>query len=118
MPGTTVDHTALEDNESPFDRRAFRALFELAKKYKKQFIVVSLFSFLYTGLDLLQPLIYRRAINAVAGMFVDQMPATASTLASVAAQTPQQTLRTLMWSVVFLFVIAVSSYYFYQRATY
>ena len=54
-------------SESPFDRRAFRALFEFAKQYKRQFIVVSLFSFLYTGLDLLQPLVYREAINAVAG---------------------------------------------------
>src|SRR5882724_5647405 len=112
------DHAVGDDEGSPFDRRVFRALFDLAKQYKKQFIVVSLFSFLYTGLDLLQPLVYRRAINAVAGMFVNQVPAPASALASVAAQTPQQTLRTLMWSVVLLFVIAVTSYYFYQRATY
>src|SRR5215471_20648078 len=102
--------------ESPFSRRVFQALFELAKQYKRQFLLVSFFSFVYTGLDLLQPLVYRQAINAVAGMFVNQVPAAASRLASVAAQTPEQTLRTLLISVVLLFFIAVSSYYFYQRA--
>jgi ABC-type multidrug transport system fused ATPase/permease subunit len=91
---------------------------DIAKEYKRQFRVVSLFSFLYTGLDLLQPLVYRAAINAVAGMFVNQVPAAGSRLAAVAAQTPQQTLRTLLISVVLLFFIAVTSYYFYQRATY
>jgi len=56
-----------EDEESPFDRRIFRALFDLAKQYKRQFIVVSLFSFLYTGLTFCKPLVYRKAINAVGG---------------------------------------------------
>src|SRR5437016_9713370 len=97
-----------EAAESSFSRRVFRVLFELAKKYRRQFLVVSLFSFLYTGFDLLQPLIYRRAINAVAGLFVEQ-----SASLGVAAQTPEQTLRTLMQSVVFLFLIGVGSYYFY-----
>ncbi len=111
-------HAGGEGEESPFDPRVFRALFELAKQYKRQFIIVSLFSFLYTGLDLMQPLVYRAAINAVAGMFVNQVPAAASRMASVAAQTPQQTLHTLLVSVLLLFLIAVISYYFYQRATY
>jgi len=48
---------------------------------------------------------------------VNQVPE-ASRLASVAARTPQQTLNTLLASVVLLFLIAVISYYFYQRATY
>ena len=107
-----------EGQESPFDRRVLRALFQLAKQYKRQFLIVSLFSFLYTGLDLMQPLVYRAAINAVAGMFVGQVPAAASKLASVAAKTPMQTLQTLLVSVALLFVIAVLSYYCYQRATY
>ncbi len=107
-----------EHPESPFDRRVLRALYLLAKQYKRQFVLVSLFSFLYTGLDLTQPLVYRAAINAVAGMFVGRVPEVASKLASVASQTPMQTLQTLLVSVVLLFVIAVLSYYFYQRATY
>ncbi|MCX6598105.1 MAG: ABC transporter ATP-binding protein [Acidobacteria bacterium] len=93
-------------------------MLDLAKQHKRRFIVVSLFSFLYTGLDLMQPLVYRTAINSVAGMFMGQAPAAVSRLASVATQTPQETLRTLLESVVLLFLIAVISYYFYQRATY
>lgn len=112
------NHLEPEIEESPFDPRIFRVLFTLAKEYKRQIIIVSLFSFLYTGLDLMQPLVYRSAINAVAGMFVTQVPAAASRMASVAAQTPQQTLRTLLIAVLLLFLIAVTSYYFYQRATY
>uniref|UniRef100_Q027D4 ABC transporter related n=1 Tax=Solibacter usitatus (strain Ellin6076) TaxID=234267 RepID=Q027D4_SOLUE len=118
MTNIAEDRAGDESEKSPFDRRVFRALFDIAKQYKRQFIVVSLFSFLYTGLDLLQPLVYRRAINAVAGMFVNQVPAAAPGLGNLAAQTPEQTLHTLLVSVVLLFFIAVISYYFYQRASY
>ncbi|MCU1235003.1 MAG: transporter related [Candidatus Solibacter sp.] len=118
MTSTGEEHAAVESEKSPFDARVFRALFDLAKQHKRQFIIVSLFSFLYTGLDLLQPLVYRQAINAVAGMFVNQVPAAAPHLGNVAAQTPEQTLRTLLISVVLMFLIAVTSYYFYQLATY
>ena len=118
MTSTDEEHAAVVEEQSPFDPQVFRVLFGLAKQYKRQFIVVALFSFVYTGLDLLQPLVYRSAINAVAGMFVNQGTVAASKLASVAAQTPEQTFRTLMISVVLLYLIAVSSYYFYQRATY
>ncbi len=107
-----------EEEPSPFDRSAIHALLGMARQYKRQFIVVSIFSFLYTGLDLLQPLVYREAINAVAGLFVINAPAAGPGLGVVVAHTPEQTLRTLMISVVLLFVIAVTSYYFYQRATY
>jgi len=106
------------DEESPFSRRVFRVLFELAKQYRRQVIIVSLFSFLYTGLDLLQPLVYRRAINDVAGLFVGQTIATTQGSAVVPSRTPEETLRTLIESVGMLFVIAVGSYYFYLRASY
>jgi ABC-type multidrug transport system fused ATPase/permease subunit len=115
MTSAAEEHEIAEDEKSPFDRRVFRALFDIAKQYKRQFIVVSVFSFLYTGLDLLQPLVYREAINAVAGMFVTQAPGASTGLA---AQTAEQALRTLLISVVLLFCITVCSYYFYQRATY
>jgi ATP-binding cassette, subfamily B, bacterial len=104
--------------ESPFSRRVFQVLFELAKQYRRLFFVVSLFSFLYTGLDLLQPLVYRRAINAVAGLFVAQAGSVPLGSAVVAARTPEETLRTLIESVVMLFGIAVGSYYFYLRSNY
>jgi len=106
------------DEESPFSRRVFQLLLQLAKQYRRQFLVVGLFSFLYTGLDLLQPLVYKRAINAVAGLFVEQTGSATQGLAVVVSRTPEQTLRTLIESVGMLFVIAVGSYYFYLRASY
>ena len=78
-----AEDRAAESEKSPFDPRVLRALFDIAKQYKKQFIVVTFFSFLYTGLDLLQPLVYRQAINAVAGMFVNQVPAAAPGLGNL-----------------------------------
>lgn len=108
---------AADKQESPFSPRVFRLLFELAKQYRRQFLVVSLFSFLYTGLDLLQPLVYRRAINDVAGLFVQQTGVSAEGL-GLASRTPQETLRTLIQSVGLLFVIGLGSYYFYLRASY
>ena len=104
--------------ETVFSRRVFQLLFELAKKYRRQFLVVGLFSFLYTGLDLLQPLVYKRAINDVAGLFVEQTGLAAQGLAIVASRTPEETLRTLIESVGMLFVIGLGSYYFYLRASY
>ncbi len=107
-----------DTNESPFSRRVFELLLRLAKQHKRQFLIVSLFSFLYTGLDLLQPLVYRRAINDVAGLFVAQTDAVAHGAGVVASRTPEQTLQTLLVSVILLFIIGVVSYYFSQRANY
>jgi len=105
--------------ESPaISRRVIQLLFQLARQYRKQFIVVSLFSFLYTGLDLLQPLVYRRAINDVAGLFVEETGAAVHAWGNIASRTPAETFRTLMVSVVLLFLISVSSYYFNLRASY
>jgi ABC-type multidrug transport system fused ATPase/permease subunit len=99
------------------NRQVLQALLELARQHKSQFTFVALFSFLYTGLDLLQPLVYRKAINAVAGLFVNEVPASAAQ-GMVRAQTPEQTFHALLVSVVLLFFIAVGSYYFYQRANF
>jgi len=118
MTNITEAPPVVDEEESPFSRRVFQVLFELAKQYRKQFLVVSLFSFLYTGLDLLQPLVYRRAINDVAGLFVAETGSTANGLAVLASRTPEETLRTLIVSVALLFVIGLGSYYFYQRANY
>jgi len=49
-----------------------RAVVQLARPYKKRFIVIALLALLGTAADLLQPLIYRIAINDVAGLFVDR----------------------------------------------
>lgn len=47
-----------------------RALLQLARPFKKHFIVIALLALLGTAADLIQPLIYRVAINDVAGLFV------------------------------------------------
>ncbi len=109
------------------NRRLFERLFGLAKQYKKHFALVVLFSFLYTGLDLLQPLIYRRAINDVAGLFVAQNGTPPAQVPNggephrpdrVAPRTGEQTLRTLLESVALLYLISVASYWAYLRADY
>jgi ABC-type multidrug transport system fused ATPase/permease subunit len=53
-------------------------LIQLARPYKKRFIVIALLALFGTGADLLQPLIYRAAINDVAGLFVDRPPVSVS----------------------------------------
>ena len=87
-----------QENESPFSARVFRTLLQLARDYKAQFVIIALFAFLATGADLLQPLIYKRAINDVAGLFVGDS-ATATAL-GVQARSARETLTTLMVSVV------------------
>lgn len=96
---------------SPYNRRVFDVLLDLARRYRRQFIWVSLCAFLYTAADLLQPLIYRRAINAVAGLFVQEAGQT------VTPQTPQETLNTLLISVSLLFLTSVIGYFFSLRST-
>jgi len=113
------------DSDSSSNRILFERLLALAKQYRRQFALVILFSFLYTGLDLIQPLIYRRAINDVAGLFVAQNGDPPAEIPErgephrkdhVAPRTAEQTLRTLLESVVLLYLLSVASYYFYLRA--
>lgn len=87
-------------------------LFHLARQYKKQFVIIVLFAFLATGADLLQPLIYKRAINDVAGLFVGG----GATAGGVQARSAEETLRTLVISVVLLFTISVTGYFFSLRS--
>jgi ABC-type multidrug transport system fused ATPase/permease subunit len=53
-------------------RSTFRALLRLAQPHKRRFVFVALLALLGTSASLLQPLIYRVAINDVAGLFVDR----------------------------------------------
>lgn len=56
-----------------------RAVVELARSYKKRFILIAILALLGTAADLVQPLIYRIAINDVAGLFVDRAGEAAKT---------------------------------------
>src|SRR5215471_17246132 len=47
-----------------------RALFMAARPFKNRFAFIALLALLGTGSDLIEPLIYRIAINDVAGLFV------------------------------------------------
>jgi ABC-type multidrug transport system fused ATPase/permease subunit len=165
-----------------------RALVRTARPYKSRFVLIAVLALLGTAADLMEPLIYRIAINDVAGLFVNrgdrqqtaltsssqrahkagtlakeqesgkekgpvansetaptalpsaEKPAAAAgekTSASnkneaaqkaaprqkhrrgyVAPRTPRQTLTTLLWSVVALFVIGVCGYCFSLASEY
>lgn len=96
---------------SPY-RGVFRLLIRLAKSHRAQFALIGFYALLSTGADLLHPLIYRVAINDVAGLFV-QLPGGA-----LPPTTPEQTLNTLLGAVALMFVISVAGYAFSQLADY
>jgi ATP-binding cassette subfamily B protein len=110
-----MEAKGMQESESPFSPRVFQVLLRLARQFKGQFVVIALFAFLATGADLLQPLIYKRAINDVAGLFVGAGSATATAL-GVPARSPGETLRTLMVAVILLFLISVTGYFFTLRS--
>jgi ABC-type multidrug transport system fused ATPase/permease subunit len=117
----------------------WKVLLQLARPYKKRFLGIALLALLGVGADLLQPLIYRAAINDVAGLFVDRVPQRAGPPAPtteaqpdpirdqqlerlektqlphrsdyVAPRTRKQALTTLLWAVGLLFVISVVGYF-------
>lgn len=117
-----------------------RVLLEFSRAYKHTFLLIAILALLATGADLLQPLIYRTAINDVAGLFVER-PSMTVTVHPVtgepvvvpgehdesdqerlghtrlphgqdylAPRTRKQALATLLWAVALLFAIGVSGY--------
>jgi ATP-binding cassette subfamily B protein len=104
----------IEESGSAFSPRVFKILLRLARQYKSQFVIIALFAFLATGADLLQPLIYKRAINDVAGLFVGNGVLPSSL--DVPARSANQTLTTLLVAVVLLFAISVTGYFFSLRS--
>ncbi len=58
--------------EKNIKRNVWKNIFQLIIPYKKKFFWVVLLSLLSTGASLMEPLIYREAINDVAGLFVKQ----------------------------------------------
>src|ERR1039458_8246367 len=68
----TIDLESMSRTRSKDQLGALQGLVQLARPYKKRFLAIALLALLGTGADLLQPLIYREAINDVAGMFVDR----------------------------------------------
>ncbi len=149
--------------EHEIKRETWRKIFGLIKPYKRSFATVVFIGLLSTGAHLLEPLIYREAINDVAGLFVQQAKddtrkemqqveadpdpfsdfvekeTTAveqkaeqvksnskgkskikakeqHTTGHVAGRTPQQAMNTLLWAVIFLFLINVVAYILWRIA--
>jgi ABC-type multidrug transport system fused ATPase/permease subunit len=116
----------------------WRALLQLAAPYRRQFVIVACLALAATSTDLVGPLIYRAAVNDIAGLFVgapgsrgvdqlilDSGEETARAQPTeprkhvspaphrrgqVSARTPSQTFSTLMWAVVLLFAVSVASH--------
>ena len=65
-----VENCASQTATAAGGLRPWHTLWQLARVYQGKFLVVVLFSLLATGSDLIAPLIYRTAINDVAGLFV------------------------------------------------
>jgi ABC-type multidrug transport system fused ATPase/permease subunit len=146
--------------EKKIKRTVWKNIFQLIVPHKRRFIWVVLLSLLGTGASLIEPLIYREAINDVAGVFVKQakdsvrqeynliteedelVPATDTvvneaskdtafrkkiaakriraherkklpakkikephTVNHIASRSPEEALDTLLWAVVYLFLI-------------
>lgn len=110
-------------------------IIQLVIPYKKRFFGVVLVGLLGTGASLVEPLIYREAINDVAGLFVGQSGNNADIFLNeseevpvqkklappkktkephrkghVAVRTPKQALTTLLWAVALIFLVNVAGY--------
>src|SRR5882762_3178462 len=58
--------------EKTIKRNTWKSIFRLIVPHKKKFLWVVTLGLLSTGASLIEPLIYREAINDVAGLFVRQ----------------------------------------------
>jgi ATP-binding cassette, subfamily B, bacterial len=125
--------------ESNLKKNVWTHLFQLIVPHKKRFIFVVIIGLLGTGANMVEPLIYREAINDVAGLFVQQAknetreeisnqddfpdPDTRQEISSpkkvkkephkknhVAERSPRQALHTLLWAVALIFLINLGSY--------
>jgi ABC-type multidrug transport system fused ATPase/permease subunit len=128
--------------ERPGAAACWALLLRLARPYRGRFLAVALLALFATATDLISPIVYREAVNDIAGLFVG-MPGetgidrlrfaeTAEEAASidplqgvvpaparevhqhgrVAARTAEQALRTLLWGAALLFAINVVSHLF------
>jgi ATP-binding cassette, subfamily B, bacterial len=121
------------------EESGWRAIGALVWPHRRRFLMVAVFALLATATDLWAPLIYREAVNDIAGVFVRsasrpdsvllgitepdmQLPAASNNTSvkparephrrgHVAPRTAEQTFSTLMWAVVLLFFINVFSHF-------
>jgi ATP-binding cassette, subfamily B, bacterial len=126
--------------KNDFKKNVWIHLFQLIIPHKKRFILVVAIGLLATGANLIEPLIYREAINDITGLFVQQakndtrdelknnagfsdetdageeiLPSKKvkkepHTKSHIAARSPKQALHTLLWAVGLIFLINVFGY--------
>ncbi|HEY8934678.1 MAG TPA: ABC transporter ATP-binding protein [Cyclobacteriaceae bacterium] len=125
--------------ESHSKRSAWKHLFRLILPHKSKFLFIVFIGLLSTGANLVEPMIYREAINDVAGLFVrqakedtrahfdDENKNTSVTNAlhkkstpirikephrkgHVAERSPQEALETLLWAVGLIFLVNMVGY--------
>ena len=102
-----------------------RLVVRLCRPYRKAFLAIFVLAALGTAADIVSPLIYRAAINDLSGLYVHRAneavrPPTSPRIPTtaphgrgrVAPRAPGQVVASLMWAVLFLFVIDVGSHFF------
>ena len=112
MDKGTPDLSVDEPNGRSNTYRFWQPLIHLAVRHRRAFVIMSLLTLLSTGADLLEPLIYRMAINDVTGLFVHHtivkergvsVPLAETTQkhsrGHIAPRTAEQTFSTLLWAV-------------------
>src|SRR6186713_812773 len=127
--------TRMENNAK---KKVWSDLFHLVVPHKKKFILIVLIGLLSTGANLIEPLIYREAINDVAGLFVRQTKDDSRIKSNenrnddsgaiqkvvpqqkkvkedhrkgyVAERSPREALKTLLWAVALIFLVNVTGY--------
>ena len=62
----------MNDTEPQLEHSPWRTIAHLAKPYRSRFFLVIFLAAISTGADLVEPLIYRVAVNDVAGLFVQR----------------------------------------------
>ncbi len=126
-------------HKDDFKKSVWGHIFRLIVPHKKRFLGVVVIGLLGTGANLIEPLIYREAINDVAGLFVGQGAGSALTRLEageaapvtsavrkevlpakkikephrkghVAERSPGQALTTLLWAVGLIFLVNLAGY--------
>jgi len=67
---TDVDAQAASAAGERTSSARWRMLLAIARPYRRKFVLVTVFALLATATDLLSPVIYREAVNDIAGLFV------------------------------------------------
>jgi len=115
----------------------WKSIFRLILPHKRRFLIIVFIGLSSTGANLIEPLIYREAVNDIAGLFVQQAKEGVETNAAdddpvisliekfsftqrsatephsrshVAGRSPSQALHTLLWAAAILFLVNLAKF--------